>query len=289
MKENWLIIKQTKGNSHLRIYLKDVFGFVEHHDNSTYGLGYKLTLQRNSDSHVLSHPAQAKDAANLVLAGRVIIDDISWYVPHFTPSVINQKLISRNIASKTPTELTYIIGSSYLKDVTTENIWTFELGVGECVDVPRYVIVGFMQRDQCIQQHQNNDTFYRPCVVIAQCIIGSKKFPNAGKNCNYAIDTFWKSYGESVSCIRHLAKYNTLQPFITQKDFVTSNNYPDGNPGYNLYVYDIRHYQDCSSAQPIKVRFGLSRSNTNEFNWMWSSIKERKKNRFLAMANANLI
>ena len=54
-----------------------------------------------------------------------------------------------------------------MKDVTTENNWTFELSVGDGIDVPIYVIVGFMQRDQFNQQHQNNDTFYRPSVVNA--------------------------------------------------------------------------------------------------------------------------
>ena len=42
--------KANKGNYHFRIYLKDVFGFPEHKDNCTYGLGYKLTIQRNSDN-----------------------------------------------------------------------------------------------------------------------------------------------------------------------------------------------------------------------------------------------
>ena len=45
-----------------------------------------------------------------------------------------------NIASKAPSELTYIKRSSYMKDVTTKNNWTFELGVGG---------------------RQNNDAFYR--------------------------------------------------------------------------------------------------------------------------------
>ena len=250
--------KTTKGSYHVRIYLKDVLGFVEHHDNCTFGLGYKLTLQRNSDNHVLSHPPQVDDEGNLALAGRVIIDDISWYVPHYTPSVKNQNSTLRNIESKTSTELTYIKRSSYVKDVTTENNWTFELFVGDGIDVPIFVIVGFMQKDQFNQQHQNNDTFYRPSVVnvfIGQCNIGSEKLPDAGINCDYAIDKYSQAYGEIVSCFRHLAKDNILQPYITQKDFVTTNNYPGGNPGYNLYVFDIRHHQDYSSAQTIKVRF----------------------------------
>ena len=57
------------------------------------------------------------------------------------------------------TELTYIKRSSYMKDVTNGKNWTFELGVGEGVDIPVYVIVGFMQGDWFNQQHQINDTF----------------------------------------------------------------------------------------------------------------------------------
>ena len=97
--------KSTKGNYHVRNYLKDIFGFAEHEDNCTYGLGYKLTLQRNSDHHVVKHPAQVNDAANLALAGRDIIDDINWYVPHYTPSISNQKLLMELVLSKSPTEL----------------------------------------------------------------------------------------------------------------------------------------------------------------------------------------
>ena len=63
--------------------------------------------------------------------------------------------------------------SSYMKDVTTENNWTFELGVGDGTDFPIYVVIGFMQRDQFNQQHQNIDIFDRPSVTIAQCFLGS--------------------------------------------------------------------------------------------------------------------
>ena len=47
-----------------------------------------------------------------------------------------------------------------MTDVTSENNWTFELGVGDGIDVPSYVIVGFVQRDQFNQQLQNNDAFF---------------------------------------------------------------------------------------------------------------------------------
>ena len=79
-----------------------------------------------------------------------------------------------------------------------------------------------MQRDHFNQQHQNNDTFYRPSVVNAQCLIGSEKFPDAGIFCKYAIDQKSQANGDNVSCFRFLAKDNVSQPYFTQKDFVTS-------------------------------------------------------------------
>ena len=44
--------KTQKGKFHLRICLKDIFHFAEHHEEATYRLGYKLTLTRNTDNSV---------------------------------------------------------------------------------------------------------------------------------------------------------------------------------------------------------------------------------------------
>ena len=77
----------------------------------------------------------------------------------------------------------------------------------------------------------------RSQVWYAQCNIRSKNFPDAGIKCVYAIGKYSQSYGEIVSCFRHLAKEIILEPNITQKDFVISNNYPDGSPGFNFFYF----------------------------------------------------
>ena len=46
--------KNRKVKYHVPIMLKDIFGFAEHQAKGTYGLGYKLTLTRNSDNAVLN-------------------------------------------------------------------------------------------------------------------------------------------------------------------------------------------------------------------------------------------
>ena len=96
---------------------------------------------------------------------------MSLYVLHYTPNLSYQKLLLGHIVSRAAKELSDNKRSSYMKGVNTEKNWTFELGVGDGIDIPIYVIVGFMQRDQFNQQHQINDTFYRPSAVNAHCNI----------------------------------------------------------------------------------------------------------------------
>ena len=167
------------------------------------------------------------------MGGKVNIDDISLHVPHYTPNKSIQKLLLGHIVSRAATEQSYFKRPSYMKDGTTENNWPFELGVGDGIEIRFYKVAGYMQRDQFNQQHQNNDTFYRPIVVNAQGIIRSEKYPDAGINCSYAIDKNSQAYGGIVSCFRRFAKDNILKPLITQKDFITPNTYPEGNPSYN--------------------------------------------------------
>ena len=172
-----------------------------------------------------------------------------------------------HLKSKAATALSDNKRSAYMKDVSNERNWTFKFEVGDGIAIPFYVIVGFMQRDQLNQQHQNNDTFYRPSVVNAHCIIGSKKYLGARIDCNYAIDKNSQAYREIVSCFRHLAKDKTLQPYNTKIDFITSTKYPEGNPGFKLYVFDIRDYQDCSPDQPIRERFFFRPAATSLFGY----------------------
>ena len=78
--------KTVKGKYHLKILLKDVFGFAECHEKATYGLGYKLTLTRVKDDAVI-------DKAGGIADARIGFDHIHWYVPHYTPSIQQQSIL----------------------------------------------------------------------------------------------------------------------------------------------------------------------------------------------------
>ena len=175
--------KNIKGKYHLKIMLKDVFGYAEHQEKATYGLGYKLTLKRNKDDAVI-------DKANATADARIRIDHIHWYVPHYTPSIQQRSTLSKQILSKIPTELKHVERSVSMKEVNNQNVWNFELGSHENMNVPIWIIIGFQQRDRQDSQNLNNDTFCRLPVVSAQCIIGREKYPDAGILLNYDDDDY---------------------------------------------------------------------------------------------------
>ena len=98
-----------------------------------------------------------------------------------------------------------------------------------------------------------NDTFYRPKVTSATCIIGTEKYPDSGILLNYNDDNYSQGYGQIKEAFKALTKDNLLQPYISDNDFRSSN---DGdNIGHNIYAFDIRYQKNFESSQPIKVEF----------------------------------
>ena len=110
--------KSIKGKCHIRIYLKDVFGLAEHQEKGKYGLGYKLTLTRNTDNAVLNK-------TNATAVGKIKINSLDWYVPHYTPGLKEQDILMKQIIDKTPTELRYVERSVSMKELNTQKSLEF--------------------------------------------------------------------------------------------------------------------------------------------------------------------
>ena len=241
--------KNIKGKYHDRIYLKDVIGYAEYQEKATYGLGYKLTLTRNSDNAVLNK-------GNAIHNAKVRINAIEWYVPHYTPSMQQQAILSKQIINKTPTQIQYSERSVFMKEVNTQNFWTFELGTQEGINIPTWVFVAFQQNDRQHDQNLNNDTFIRLPVISAQVVIGTERYPDSAILLNYDDDDYSQGYGQIKEAFKALTKDDILQPYISEDDFRSSNE--GNNIGYNIYAFDIRYQKNFENAQPVKVEFKFS-------------------------------
>ena len=238
--------KNIKGKYHVTVILKDIFGFAEHQAKGTHGVGYKLTLTRNSDEAVLNK-------GNAINNAKIKINSIDWCVPNYTPSLSQEKILMGQIVKKMPTELWYIEMSVFMKEVNTKNLWTFELRTQEGINVPLWIFVGFQQSDRQQDQNLNKDTFHRPPVISAQCIIGTEKHPDSAILLNYNNDDHSQGYSQIKEAFRAITKDVILEPYISDHDFRSSN---DGNYiGYIIYVFDIQYQKNLKSSQPIKVEF----------------------------------
>ena len=61
-----------------------------------------------------------------------------------------------------------------MKEVSTQNLWTFELRTQEGINVPIWVYVAIQQSDRQHDQNLNKDTFVRLPITSAQGIIGTE-------------------------------------------------------------------------------------------------------------------
>ena len=212
-------------------------------------MGYKLTLTRITDNAVLK-----KD--NAIANGRIKINAIEWYVPHYTPSMQQQAILSKQFINKTPTEIKYPERSVFMKEVNTQNIRTFELGTQEGNNISIWIFVGFQQNDRENDQILNNDTFIRLPVISAQVVIGTERYPDSGNLLNYDDDEYSQGYGHIKKAFKALTKDDIFQPYISDDDFRSSNE--GNNICYNIYVFDIRYQKIFENSQPVKVEFKFS-------------------------------
>ena len=237
--------KSQKGKYPDRIYLKDVFGFAQYQEKGTYGVGYKFTLTRNTDNAVLNK-------GNTIANGKVKINSIEWHVPHYTPSALQQAILSEQILNKTPTQIHYQERSVFMKEVNTQNFWTFEIGTQEGINIPTWIFVAFQQNDRQHDQNLNNDTFVRLPVTSAQAVIGTERYPDAAILLNYEDDDYSQGYGQIKEAFRALTKDDILKPYISEDDLRSSNE--GNNVGYNIYAFDIRYQKNFE----VKIEFIFS-------------------------------
>ena len=99
-----------------------------------------------------------------------------------------------------------------MKEVTRQNLWNFELGSQESINVPVRIMIGFHQQDKGDFQILNNDTFCRVPVTSCQCIIGTEKYPHAGILFNYDDDGYSQGYGQIKETFRALTGGDIRQP-----------------------------------------------------------------------------
>ena len=66
-----------------------------------------------------------------------------------------------------------------MNELNDQNLWNFEMGSQENMNVPMWIVVGFQQRDRQDSQNLKKVSFCRLLVVSAQCVNSMEEYPNS--------------------------------------------------------------------------------------------------------------
>ena len=107
--------------------LKDIFGFTEHQEKVIYGLGHIITLTKNTDIAVLNK-------GNPINNAKIKID--SRDCTHIYADSCTTKNIIESDCKKNGYRTSLSRTISFREEVNTQNLWNFELGTQESINVP---------------------------------------------------------------------------------------------------------------------------------------------------------
>ena len=104
-----------------------------------------------------------------------------------------------------------------------QNLWNFQLGSQESMNVLILIVVGSQQRDREDSQVLNNATFCTPPVTTAQCNIGTEEYPDAAIVLNYDGNDYSQGYGQIEKVWRAPTRNEILQTVLSDQDLRSLN------------------------------------------------------------------
>ena len=137
----------------MRIPLNHIFGFCENYDKIMYGLKHSLTLVRKTEDDAIFRAAAAG-------AEKVILDKISWFMPHIVAANAEKFFIYKTIESKVKLPVAYRTRHCDMLSVPESTSFSWRLSVKTASEKPRFIIVEFQ-----IAKDGNQTKIYPPSIM----------------------------------------------------------------------------------------------------------------------------
>ena len=222
---------QPKGSFSFRVPLNHIFGFCRDYDKIVYGFKHSLTLTRNDDNDAIYRGAN-NAAGNPLAVGKIVLSNISWFMPHVTPAdqykMELYKIIGRK--EKIPVGFRMIQCDNTSLPQSTSFHW--KLSIKSSPEVPRFIIVGF-QTGKKGNQEENPSIFDRANISNIHVLFNSAdQYPKVDYNISFLAQKFSRAYGDAAEFRSKFLNMDELvsNPNITPSDY--KNLYP-------LFLFDI--------------------------------------------------
>ena len=233
---------QPKGSFSFRIPLKHIFGFCGDYDKVVYGLKHNLTLTRNDDNKAIYRGAN-NAAGNPLVAGKIVLSKISWFMPHVTPADKDKMELYKIIERKEKIPVGYRMIQCDSAAIPQMTSFSWRLSVKSSPEVPRFIIVGF-QAGKSGNQEQNPSIFDNVNVSNIYAMLNSVRYPTTDYNISFLAQKFSRVYGDVAEFRSKFFNMDELvsSPNITPADY--RNLYP-------LFLFDV-------SKQSEKLKYSTT-------------------------------
>ncbi|ELT91025.1 hypothetical protein CAPTEDRAFT_186306 [Capitella teleta] len=155
--------------------------------DTIYSLESKVTDQ---DGKLLNLRDNAADA------GKVVIDKLSWYMPHVMPADAEKFQLYKTIEAKSSLPVGYRMRQCDTVSVAQTTNFAWRLGVKSSPERPRYIIVGF-QTNKEGDQEQNSSIFDNINVTSMHALLNSKRYPDVDYRINFTKQQFSRVYSDA--------------------------------------------------------------------------------------------
>ena len=230
VRRHYILSSEPVGTFSFRIPLKHIFGFCEDYDKIVYGLKHNLTLTRNNNNDAIYRNNNDTAGAAMV-DGRVILTEISWFMPHVTPADKDKMELYKIIERKEKIPVGYRMLQCDSATVPQSRSFSWRLSVKSSPEVPRFIIIGF-QTNKINNQEQNPSIFDNVDITNIYAMLNSTRYPTVDYNIDFAKNMFSRVYGDAAE---FRTKFYNMDELISNPNF-TPLEY---RLMYPLFLFDV--------------------------------------------------
>ena len=249
VRRHYIFSSDPVGTFSFKIPLKHIFGFCEDYDKIVYGLKHNLTLTRNNNNDAIYRNDNDINGAAMG-DGRVILTEISWFMPHVTPADQYKMELYKIIERKEKIPVGYRMLQCDSSSVPQARSFSWRLSVKSSPEVPRFIIIGF-QADKSNDQQQNPSIFDNLNVSNIYAMLNSTRYPTVDYNIDFAKNMFSRVYGDAAE---FRTKFYNMDELISNPNFTPleyKNLYP-------LFLFDVSKQSEKLKYSTTDIQIKMS-------------------------------
>ena len=249
VRRHYIFSSDPVGTFSFKIPLKHIFGFCEDYDKIVYGLKHNLTLTRNNNNDAIYRNDNDTAGAAMV-DGRVILTEISWFMPHVTPADQYKMELYKIIERKEKIPVGYRMLQCDSASVPQARSFSWRLSVKSSPEVPRFIIIGF-QSGKSNDQQQNPSIFDNVNIDNIYAMLNSTRYPTVDYNIDFAKNMFSRVYGDAAE---FRTKFYNMDELISNPNF-TPLEY---RLMYPLFLFDVSKQSEKLKYSTTDIQIKMS-------------------------------